>query len=148
MWKAAFSKRRTARYTSENTRYVQRTIRSLEEPTREDSIDTISTEDVVDRFVNINCGDDVDRYFYRSGKLANFLEAANMEDLRRPASPQVSKIMVLIDDRNNAIVTRELDTFGGNRRTPRGPFDARQLYSYLLKPVRYLVSSFLRITLS
>ena len=139
VWKAAFSKRRTERYISENARYVQYTIRSIEEAAREDSIDTISTEDVVERFVNINCEVDVDRYLYRTEKLTNFLEAADMEDLRGLATPQVSKVKVLIDDRNNGIVTRDPKTFSGTSRTSQGPFDAQGLYSELLKPVRFPV---------
>jgi len=141
IWRAAFSKRRTERYVSENTRHVlERLYISSQQTGGENSIDNISTEDVVQRFVNNKCHHDIDRYFYRTDRLASFLEAADMEGLRGPATPQVSRIKALIDDRNNATVTRDIASFGGARRTSQGPHDARGLYSELLRPVRYLVA--------
>lgn len=99
-----------------------------------DTVDTISTNHVIDRFVNNHCQEDIDRYLYKSRQVEQFLGGANMESLRASRmTHQVSKKLVLLDDRNNSNVTRE--ELSGDCRPFLGPLNAHQLYSELLKTV-------------
>jgi len=135
VWKPIFSQRRTRNYPSEDRRYVERRVQfEVATLPTEDPIHTMTTGVVVDRFVNNQCQDDLDRYSYRNIQVAEFLEAADMDSLRAPAATRHASITkALIDDRNNGSVTR--DNLAGNCRLSHGPINARQLYTELLKSV-------------
>jgi hypothetical protein len=137
LWKPAFAQRHTDVYANENVPFVARPV---EDPsgatiTGDDrNIDTISTEDVVENFVNNDCDDDIDRYQYRNSQVSDFLEMGNMNILRSPIqSVEVSRPMALLDDRNNGNVSRE--NMAGNLRLNLGPLSAHQLFMELRKHV-------------
>lgn len=93
----------------------------------------MSTEDVIDRFLDNQCADDPDRYLYRNPQVARFLEQASMDVLRGPEAPEVSTVKIAMDDGNNSNVTR--GQIIGKRRQFQGGLNAQQLYNELLKPV-------------
>jgi len=61
----------------------------------------------MDRFVHIQCQHDIDRYTYRKLQLSEFLEATDLQTLRREPIARISRPKVLIDDRNTRTVTRD-----------------------------------------
>ena len=124
IWKGTFNQRQTNIYRRENSIHLPN--RNLE----------YSTEEIIERFVNNGCMDDVDRHLSRALQVGNFISSANIDKLRGALSAAVSEPMVLIDDRNNETVTREHLT--GNCRPPRGPLNAHQLYAELTQQVRLL----------
>jgi hypothetical protein len=136
IWRPAFTHRQTAVYPSENKLLVQRQIQYL--PGNAPAIPTtsplISTQEVVDSFVNNRCTDDVDRYLSRKLQIGRFLEAADIDTLREDPEECVSKPMALIDDRNNESVTRV--HLNGTCRPSPGPFSAHGLFTELSKDVR------------
>jgi len=132
-WSPVFGQRRTANYDKEDRRYVERRLASIVAPATQDPIGELPTADVIDRFVNYQCQDDVHRYHHRNTQLVTFLAVAGMDELRGQATPRVSRPKILIDDRNNSTVTRE--SSAGSCRIALGPINARQLYEELLKPV-------------
>ena len=135
IWKPAFNQRQTDSYASENNPFVVRPVEDRSGATiARDSPSNISTEDVVDRFVNHQCEDDIDRYHYRNSQVSEFLKLGDINMLRSSnPNPKVSRSMALLDDRNNASVSRE--NMAGKFRLIRGPLNAHQLYIELQKHV-------------
>ena len=136
VWRPEFSERRTGVYPSENRIYVeQERRRELGAASTRDSIDTLSKDDIIDRFVENQCQDDPDRYLYRNLQVAEFLEQADMDSLRRGNAREVSNRKILLDDRNNSTVTR--DALVGACRQSHGALNAHQLYNELRQPVSH-----------
>ncbi|KAG4440135.1 hypothetical protein IFR05_004393 [Cadophora sp. M221] len=123
-WKSVFSQRRTNFYAVEDQRYVE---------SFPDSAD-LSTEEMVDRFVQNQCTHDLERYLYRKRHLSDFLELATMGPLEQ-ILPQRSTLTVLMDDRNDETVTR--DSFTGNFRPSLGPLSAQRFYTELMRPAEF-----------
>jgi hypothetical protein len=130
-WRSAFSQRQTNLYRSEEQRYVSSFVEDGHE---------LSTGDLIDGFVHIQCQHDIDRYMYRKLQLSEFLEAADLQTLRREPIARTSRPKVLVDDRNNRIVTR--DNLVGKYRRSDGALTAQQFYSELLKAVSLPILSF------
>lgn len=122
-WPAVFEKRQHDFYVSEDLRYVEI---FLPGPAH-------TAESLIDQFVHIQCQHDVLRYMYRKSELADFLELADINILRREGAPPALSAMVLIDDRNDGNVTR--DARAGNFRPPLGPLTARAFYEQMMKAV-------------
>jgi hypothetical protein len=90
---------------------------------------------VLERFVNNRYQHDVDRYLCRKLQMGRFLQAADIEVLRGPPQRSLSKAMALVDDRNNASVTRLQQA--GNCRPFQGPLNAQELFAELSHDVSY-----------
>jgi len=133
-WRSAFSQRQTNLYKTEEQRYVSPYVEDGQE---------LSTGDLIDGFVHIQCQHDIDRYMYRKLQLSEFLEAADLQTLRRESIPRTSRPKVLMDDRNNRTVTRD-NLVGEYRRLDR-PLTAQQFYSELLKAVCLAKLSFKKL---
>jgi len=103
IWKPVFAQRQTRMYESEDGKRVD----LPEDP-------NLGTEEVIDNFLYRGCQHDIRRYLYL-GILAEFLGMADMELLRRDATPRASVPMVLMDDRNGRTPCRR--STDGNLRT-------------------------------
>ena len=127
VWKPEFGQRRTEVYRSENIRYVEQQPAS-----------NITADEIIDRFVNVQCQQDIERYMYRKRLLTEFLEAADIETLRGAQETRNLVSMVLMDDRNDASGSR--DNIMGRFRQHQDPLNARQFYNELSQPVNSGVS--------
>lgn len=124
VWRAEFGQRRTDLYYNESQRHVERQ--------RRDSINPMSTSEIVLEFVENQCQGDPERYLYRTDQVALFLNRARMRHLRQVgASLAVDK--VLLDDRNNSNVDRY--NLSGNRRPHQGPLTPQLFYAQLMQTV-------------
>jgi hypothetical protein len=125
-WKAEFGERHELVYRSpqEADRYVERQGATIK-------------EDIIDTFVNIQCLQDVERYLYRSRLLEGFLQLGDPEAIKTTSSG-LSTAKALIDDRNDASVTR--DSTAGNVRQPSRALDPLGLYKGLFNAVRIHLS--------
>jgi hypothetical protein len=135
IWRPAFTLRQAGVYPSENMPLVQRSNRfpTGTAPPIPAAAPLISTQDVVDGFVNNRCTDDEDRYLSRKLRMGRFLEAADLDTLRGDLEETVSRPMALMDDRNNESVTRV--RLAGNCRQPLGPLSAQGLFRELSQAV-------------
>lgn len=93
----------------------------------------LSTEEIVDRFVDNKCIEDLDQYLSRTLQIRTFLKGANIDTLRADPTGSVSKPMALIDDRNNENVTRV--NLNGRCRPSQGPLSAHGLFAELSRSV-------------
>ena len=133
IWQPTFSQRQTKLYPAENEKRVQKILYPTESSTFVPTSAPVSNADVEERFVTNRYQHDVDRYLCRKLQIGRFIQAADIEILRGPPHRSLSKPMALVDDRNNASVTRLQQT--GNCRTFRGPLNAQQLFSALSEEV-------------
>lgn len=140
VWRPAFTLRQASVYPSENKPLVQRQnlYPTGTTPPLPAAAPLISTQEIVDSFVNSGCTDDEDRYLSRKLRMGRFLEAADTDTLRGDLEETVSRPKALIDDRNNESVTRV--HLAGNCRQPLGPLSARRLFRELSKAVGNRVS--------
>jgi hypothetical protein len=134
-WRQSFTQRQNPVPTSEHHPLVQRQIQYLpgDTPHIAPRSPLISTEDIVDTFVDNKCRDDPDRYLSRKLQIGRFLLAARVESLRGDPDESVSKSMALIDDRNNENVTRA--NLSGRCRPSQGPLSAHGLFAELSRSV-------------
>jgi hypothetical protein len=136
-WRPAFTQRQTPVPTSEHhPPLVERQFMYLpgngphDLPPRRP---LISTEEIVNIFVDNKCREDVDRYLSRRLQIGGFLLAARIESLRGDPDESLSKPMALIDDRNNENVTRT--NLNGRCRPSQGPLSAHGLFIALSQSV-------------
>jgi hypothetical protein len=93
----------------------------------------LSTEDIVDKFVENMCTEDPDPYLSRTLQIGTFLKDANIGILRAEPTEAVLKPMALIDDRTNEHVTRA--SLNGSCRPSQGPLSAHALFAELSRSV-------------
>ena len=122
-WNKAFSQRQGKLYHLEN------------KPLVPDGNTTATTEQILDRFILNRCTYDVHRFLSRNVQIRNFLQSAEIDDLRSPSSSTVLRRMILLDERNNESVTR-LNVLG-TCKTRATPIDARELYRLLSQMVSH-----------
>ncbi|RDW64274.1 hypothetical protein BP5796_10776 [Coleophoma crateriformis] len=121
VWKSVFEERRSHLYSSDDKIFVEE--RRENQP---------STEDIIDKVTNYQCSDDIDRYLYRNGQIAGFLQDVTIDVLRQEQHSMTGfRPMALIDDRNDGNATR-LNPSGNVR--PSRPLNAREFYVELRKP--------------
>jgi hypothetical protein len=122
IWTPTFGVRQHLVYSGENEHFLPATFPPS------------TTGEIIERFVGMGCGDDIDRYSSRTLLLRTFLEAADIEILRGPPGEEaVSKRMVLLDDRNNETASRLHPE--GSCRPSLGLLSAQQLYTELSQQV-------------
>jgi len=131
VWKSVFNGRQDRAYRFENRFAVEHNLSPATAGL------PLTTERIVDRFINKGCEHDVHRYKYRYDQIADFINAqggVNIDLLRAITpllDPAVSVPSALLDDRNQGTASR-LNS-AGNRRASLGPLNARQLYNELRK---------------
>ncbi|KAL2060547.1 hypothetical protein VTL71DRAFT_9188 [Oculimacula yallundae] len=129
LWKTEFNNRQHGTYESEDLKMTHDPETILENGRKAYIFHTPnpSTEHVIHRFIDHQCGHDIHRYLYRKLQLAEFLTSADLTALKTQSGPSQLKFKVLIDDRNNETGVGN----PGNRRTFLGPLTASQLYHQL-----------------
>jgi hypothetical protein len=134
-WRPAFTNRQTTVYPLENQPLVERQFQYLPEdaPPIPAGDHLLSTQEVIDNFVDYRCTDDLDRYLSRKLQVGRFLLPAQINSLRGEPEESVSKPMALLDDRNNENVTRLL--LNGRCRPSNGPLSAHGLFTELSRNV-------------
>ena len=134
-WRQSFTQRHNPVPTSEHHPLVKRQIQYLPGDTPHIALRSplLSTEEIVDTFVDNKCRDDPDRYLSRKLQIGRFLLNARVESLRGDPDESVSKPMTLIDDRNN----RECypSDLNGRCRPSQGPLTAHGLFAELSRSV-------------
>ena len=133
IWQPTFSQRQTKSYPAENKHRVQRVFYPPNSSVPVPTSVPVSNGDIEERFVNNKYQHDVDRYLCRKLQIGRFLQAANIEVLRGTPQQLLSKPKVLLDDRNNASVTRLQQA--GNCRPFRGPLNVQELFIELSQDV-------------
>jgi len=138
-WRSAFTVRQTTVYPFENQPLVEREFQYP--PGAAPPIPAgvgLSTQEVIDNFVDNRCKDDVVRYLSRKLQIEGFLSPAQINTLRGDQDESVSKPMALIDDRNNENVTRV--HLNGRCRPFQGPLSAHGLFAELSRNVCQSIS--------
>jgi len=134
IWPSTFSQRQTNSYPKENRHQVKRLLRAPEGFGTETTSIGVSDDDVEEWFIKDGSQHDSDRFLFRKLQIGSFLRAAKIEILRGPPQRSLSKPMALLDDRNNASVTRLQQA--GSCRPFRGPLTAQELFIDLSQEVR------------
>jgi len=133
IWRPAFGQRQEKFHPAEDQRYID-TVRTQQQPIAQLSTPQwrLTTQEIIEAFINNRCMDDLGRYFHRNFEISKFIEAADITMLLQSVA-LTSKPMALLDDRNNECVTRT--QLAGNRRPSRGPLSASQLFAALSQEV-------------
>lgn len=124
VWDSVFHDRGAGRvrfYTLENRIAV-------EEEGIFDTSTTLTSQIIIERFLDYGCDGDRERYLYRNVQIEGFLKGLNLDDLRCGAVPSVNAPLVLLDDR------RVLSGPPGaepNHESSRRTLSAHELYKNL-----------------
>jgi len=137
-WHPIFSQRQTKRYPAENKHRVQKVYYPPNSSIPVPTLTPVSNNDIEELFVCNKYQHDVNRYLCRKLQIGRFLQAADIEILRGPPQRSLSKPKALLDDRNNASVTRLHQA--GNCRPFRGPLNPQQLFLELSQDVCWQIS--------
>ena len=132
IWDSIFSQRRDQVYDKEDKAAVQEGL---------DASISLTSQEIISRFLYYKCGGDEGRYLYRSVQISDFLKDVDFECLRHASTSDVLCPLVLIDDRNNWRVPE--GNVAGNFRSSRKPMNAHQFYHELCKAVCWVRSPLL-----
>lgn len=139
VWESAFETRQPKIYPKEDNFAVEQT-------TAFDTPIPLTSQIVIERFLEYRCDRDRDIYLYRNRRIESFLKGLDLECLRRGSTSDVNNPTVLLDDRSDLGVSTA--TTLTDSRPLREPLTAHQFYHELSKSVRCIHSlsedSFLR----
>jgi len=93
----------------------------------------LTTQVIVERFLDYGCSGDRERYRYRNLQIENFLSELNFETLCRGITPDVNKPLVLLDDRR--VLEGTPTIVSGNHESSRRTLTACELYEELRQNV-------------
>jgi len=104
---------------------------AVEEPFFDTST-PLTSQVVVERFLDFNCDGDRERYLYRNLQIESFLKGLNLDDLCHGAISDVHTPLVLLDDRRAIML--------GNHESSRRTLSARELYKNLRDSVCFALT--------